>query len=343
MTAAAAPFPRYSCGVRALGMGGAFTAVADDESAIFYNPAGLAGQDFVAVSIFNPLIDIGSDSLDLIGDAADVDFNSTEETADLMRDYVGEYQYIRCRLFPHAAFNVADVGAMVGVLGQFRLEADVWNPVWPELYVDRVTDYGLMGGMGWKLPFTGLKAGWALKLLAREHLQAVYTATDISADDFEDRLADDTVSGSGVTTDFGVMYTKSLVPLTDLTLAVAVQHFPELDFGDAPDLKTQVNLGAGLHTELMGLGVIVAADLMDITNEVSPDDDVEKKLHLGVEAHLPAVASVRMGLNQGYFTAGVTLSFRLIRLEVATYAEEVGTDAVKWDNRRYVCQLSLGW
>lgn len=33
-------------GIRALGMGGAFTSVADDESAIYWNPAGLAGRGF---------------------------------------------------------------------------------------------------------------------------------------------------------------------------------------------------------------------------------------------------------------------------------------------------------
>src|SRR3990170_3935872 len=37
----AEPLPLFYQGVRPLGMGGAFTAVADDENAMFYNPAGL--------------------------------------------------------------------------------------------------------------------------------------------------------------------------------------------------------------------------------------------------------------------------------------------------------------
>ena len=40
--AQARELPKFFEGVRPLGMGGAFTAVADDENALFYNPAGLA-------------------------------------------------------------------------------------------------------------------------------------------------------------------------------------------------------------------------------------------------------------------------------------------------------------
>src|SRR5258705_11587748 len=42
-------------GVRALGMGGAFTAVADDATASWWNPAGMAGGAY-----FNALIESGS-------------------------------------------------------------------------------------------------------------------------------------------------------------------------------------------------------------------------------------------------------------------------------------------
>src|SRR5918996_2281556 len=40
-----------SPGVRAAGMGGAFTAVADDASAVFWNPAGLASGAFFSLVV----------------------------------------------------------------------------------------------------------------------------------------------------------------------------------------------------------------------------------------------------------------------------------------------------
>jgi hypothetical protein len=41
----AAPYLRMGAGARALGMGGAFTAVADDVTSIVSNPAGLSNID----------------------------------------------------------------------------------------------------------------------------------------------------------------------------------------------------------------------------------------------------------------------------------------------------------
>ena len=55
-TALATAQPNAPVGVRATGMGGAFTAVADDASAVFWNPAGLAmGAYFSAVMDHNDL------------------------------------------------------------------------------------------------------------------------------------------------------------------------------------------------------------------------------------------------------------------------------------------------
>lgn len=54
-------------GVRAAGMGGAFTAVADDASAVFWNPGGLASGAFFSVVLDRNSMDDGSATLIALG------------------------------------------------------------------------------------------------------------------------------------------------------------------------------------------------------------------------------------------------------------------------------------
>ena len=336
-------YPRLFRGVRPLGMGDAFTAVADDENALFYNPAGLSEISSFQIGIINPLVEVSKKSIDLVQDAQDADLDDTGEVADLLREYVGEHQHFRVSLFPHVGFNVAGAGVMVGGLGQGTLDASIRNPVWPEANVDAVIDYGVLGGFGLDLPFEGLRGGIALKFLQRESLSEIYTATDIADPNFEDTLEDDLHSGSGFSADLGVIYELGFVPVFDTNVALVVQNIPEMDMGDAKDIDTQANLGLSIEKSFSAFGLVGALDYKDLTGAIEEDDDISKRIHLGAELKFLKFLAVRAGLNQGYLSAGATLDLWVLRFDFATYSEEVGAYAGQREDRRYVAQITLGW
>jgi len=341
-TAIAKEYPSIYRGIRPLGMGNAFTAVADDENALFYNPAGLSKMSTVQLGLLNPLIEVSKKSIELWQDAQDIDMNDTGQVADLLKKYTGEHQHLRVSLFPHIGFKALGAGVMIGGLGQGTMDVEVRNPVWPEVDTDLVLDVGALGGAGFKLPLTGLRAGIALKYLYRKSLSEVYTAADI-AGDFEDILDRDLKSGSGVSADIGLMYDLAFIKLFDTTVALVAQNVPKMDMGDAKDIKTQFNAGISLKKSFAGFGALLALDYRDITSNIGDDDDIPKRIHMGAEVKLPKILALRGGINQGYLTAGATVDFWVLRFDVATYAEEAGAYAGQREDRRYVGQITLGW
>ena len=71
----------------------------------------------------------------------------------------------------------------------------------------------------------------------------------------------------------------------------------------------------------------------------------KKCLHLGAEL-LWRVGSAlhggyRIGLSQGYMTAGLSATLGVFQLDVATYSEELGTTDAPRDSRRYIAKASL--
>jgi hypothetical protein len=82
---------------------------------------------------------------------------------------------------------------------------------------------------------------------------------------------------------------------------------------------------------------------VDLTHTIGEDRDIPKRLHMGVELALPMILSLRLGLNQGYFTYGVSADLWALKLDFASYTEEVGAHAGQRQDRRYVGQITLGW
>ena len=86
------------------------------------------------------------------------------------------------------------------------------------------------------------------------------------------------------------------------------------------------------------------ADLHDMATE---NWTFKKGYHIGAEFDWKIRSwwqgAWRIGVNQGYFAAGVTGKLGIFNLDFATYAEETGPSNVPNANRRYVARASLDW
>lgn len=343
-SAIAEPYFGFHRGTRTLGMGGAFTAVANDQNALYFNPAGLSQIKVFNLGILNPQIEASKNAIDLFTDMSDVDKDDSGAVADVMRKYVGENNHIKVATDVYSGFRAGSAGVMVSAIGQATADIRIRNLVNPIAQINSVVDYGVIVGGGMDLPFVeGLKIGAAFKGIARTSLNEEYTAEELADDNFDDIMDDDQMDGSGISADIGVLYTTSALKVTDLNLALVAQNIPEMDFGDAMDTKTQFNAGIALSQKVLGMTVTEALDVYDFTDNAGGDDSLEKKIHLGVEVAFPIILSVRAGLNQGYYTAGATLSLKVIKLDVATYGEEIGVVGGQQEDRRFVAQISMGW
>jgi hypothetical protein len=336
--------PVFYKGVRPLGMGGAFTAVADDENALFYNPAGLNNiEGWGGLEILNPYFEFTQNTLDFFGDVDELADASEEEqselAAELLENWLGEKLHLRTGLFPN--FTVHNFG--VGVLAQGLFNGEVHNPLGSNtLVVTGGYDLALLvsGAYGFDMMLGTLKIGATGKLIQRQLLDQTYTTRELVEEDGIDPR-DDLEKGVGFGADLGAIY--SVPVFLNPSFGFTIQNIADTDLGDAGELQQQLNLGAALKPTI-GFGtLVVALDVVDFTNQLGNDSDLAKRLHLGVEYRLPLFFSFRAGFHQGYLSAGATADLWFVKLAYAYYIEELGAYAGQEPDRRHIAQLSLGF
>lgn len=83
---------------------------------------------------------------------------------------------------------------------------------------------------------------------------------------------------------------------------------------------------------------VFALEFTDIFN--AGGGSLFRTIHMGAESHWRSIA-VRLGLNQGYWTAGIGFDFRFFTLNIASYGEELGLNAGVLEDRRYT--LNFGF
>jgi hypothetical protein len=326
-------------GARPLGMGGAFTALSDDANALFYNPAGLANIKETRLSPINLEIEGSKEAYNFHKDAWDVDTDNSQEVAGFLQEHLGDYGHIATSIFP----NYTKPNLAFGLISTAKSNLQVRDRQYPKLSVDATGDVGLCAGYAQPFLDNTLLVGSNLKYLYRKSLENEYSAADITTHNFKSRVRDDVEDGSGVLLDLGVIYKiqpalEEVAP-EPLQFGLSINNLVGNKLGDAEDLDTHIDLGV---SKRLG-NLTLAADYVDILGWMGDDDDVGKRIHLGLEYSLTKIISLRTGVNQGYLTFGLGVDTKSVQFDLLTYAEEVGTHSGQQKDRRYLFRLGVGF
>lgn len=334
--AGATPFPLLYQGTRPLGMGGAYTAVADDAGALIYNPAGLARVPGFELDLVNLEAESSEGAASLVQDLQDLNGSDTATATEVIRDHVGEHFRVRADTFP----NVVMPGFGFGILAQATADGEFHSLVNPRVDLDARADTVGLVGLAHKFgPDKHLALGLTGKIARRQGAQTSFTAVDLADDQFEPFDNLDQVE-TDFAFDLGAMYSPAL-PLSP-TLGVAALNLTDLDFGTLGTVPYQVNVGLSLNPPKFGpLGLTLAADWVDVTNQLPGDTDLRKRTNLGAELRLWKFLAVRGGLHQDYYTAGATVDLWVVKVDFATYGEELGAFGGQREDRRYIARIDF--
>lgn len=327
--------------IRALGMGNAFVAVANDENALFYNPAGLQS---VQRHIFEILTLNGTVNQSLI----DLGAESSDDQASVIGSLVGRKIYVEGNL---GFLSITGPGWGYSLFGNFILDAKIRNPAVPYLELKSYIQYGAIGGLALNFLDETLYVGANYKAVGRNGVGKDIHIVDFLDDDFVDELQDEFSAKTGLSPDIGVIYKLEEYYSWDPKLALVVRNIGGMDFGSSGEIPMTIDLGLATESELAGFDIIFALDMIDITYQATEYKSFKRNLKMGVELGMMKrsnshhALSLRAGKNGEYTSWGVSLNvpYFPMKLDYANWSEEIGNVAGDIEDKRQSFQISFNF
>ena len=330
--------------IRARGMGNAFTAAANDEMLLFYNPAALR-------SVYYNMYEV-------------VGFNTTtnENTINLGKSSSG-FSTIGS-LAGKKIYNEANLGLLSHVNSRFGwsffsnglVDIQVRNPIIPYLETKAYVQTGLAGGMAWSFLDFQLDLGLGVKLVQRSGIDTKLHIFDEAIIEFTEdqkttKLQKKFASKAAFAPDAGVIYHFDSYHNMEPKVAFSLQNIGGLDFEGAGKVPMTMNIGVSTESEFNGIDMILAADYRDLADsqEMISKGNImtERNIKIGVEFgwqklfnghHL---ISIRAGRNGPYNSVGWSLNLFGFKVDFAKYSEEIGGYAGELEDKRTSLQVSL--
>lgn len=342
-------------------MGDAFTAVADDEMTLFYNPAALGRHNGVTIIPLKPNIglpDVLDKDLSLNNPRfgiSDRFQNFPKDPAPIANRVLGYPVYLEVGAAP----TVKMMNFGMNFFAVSKTSMDLQNAIHPVLDVsyrlDRgfITGYAFTGGNGGKGKNPAghnTSFGIGFKTMNRQGLENNFdlfgtSLLDIiqNSDNYKEIRKNLGYSkGSGFGFDLGFEYNYQTGP-TRYTLGLSWLDIGDTSFSkdeglvDVPDQEQSVNLGFSFNQDFGLIDYTLAADYSNI---IDPNTPALSKLKLGGRFRVPFI-DLYAGYNGGYGSWGLGINAFLLDIKIGFYGIELGQKFRQEEGKRTVISLSL--
>lgn len=355
---------------RALGMGDAFIAVANDYSAIFYNPAGLARREDGELNLS---IGLGGSiaTAKFMKDIQDAQNNGTTEaqkTTNVLGVIDSSYgKTFSVRVTPFSAILARPKWSLAIIPADVSLELTPHKQVGPAVNTTAYADTTIAYGYGTDVPWiehSRLSLGFTGKFVNRGYGSKAISAIELAADS-EFLKKEDLHEGYTVDADVGALLTPSLpdegiwslIRLARPTFGMVVRNIGEVGFGqslkllnkqktEAPEKLYRV-VDLGTRWEYPSAWIFGGRGVLDVRDIGHPNFSWRKGIHAGFEFDWTVASwwrgQYRIGYSQGYYTAGLSALLGIFNLDAVTYAEDVGTFNTPKESRIYMVKLNMNF
>ncbi len=332
---------------KALLMGDAFTALADDEYTLFYNPAALTRNKGLDVVPLNPNFGF-TNALDAEDQARFKDIPSNDTSA-LAARFTGFPVWI------HAAYTPGLKMNSFGISGVYNYDWSLVlrNAVHPVLNVDFRYDKGAVIGYAHEFSLnkmTSLSIGLGFKLLKREGIKnsfdlfgtkllTLINQSDTEATDILNSLGFS--KGKGMGYDAGLLFIHK-TKFYEIAFGASVLDIGDTRFkltqgeGPIPKQDMYINTGFSFSQDFGIIDYRFAYDLKPINEPV----DFGRMTHLGIDVGIPFFRFFG-GYNEGYKSYGINMDILIGELTLGFFQVELGSKYKEQPGKRFILQMEL--
>ncbi len=375
--------------IRALGMGNAFTAIANDESSIWLNPAGISRvrkhrsreQNFWTKL---PVLGLGLNS-----NAKNL-YDTSKNLGGSLQKAIESTNSLGANKTSWAHYQAAPV-MMYNFAPQFVGATSVYSQGFVRILVPEEdsnsasltaqTDNGFAQSFAWTNNTNRMSFGLTFRYISRGAYEDIVDVDSVRKPALiKERYTNFGNSSVGYGLDMGLMFT--FADFWFPTLGISVLNLPlgcQSNYLN-PATKMRENVCGTKFTGKINnpdaLGNLDPTDLrmgVSMTPRISPkvalrlgldihhfytkvgsqnwglkDTLIQKMIHTGAELVfgnplVPSHFSVRAGMGQGFFSAGMSAWIYGLELQLTTYSADLSADAKSLEDRRTLAGVAYAW